>query len=67
MAEAGMESVDGPVKSFALSNFGTKDGAEAEGTDESGGRIVTADCAASETPFWAAMETKDLTPSAGFI
>lgn len=66
MVEAGTESVDGPVKSFALSNFGTKEGAAAEGTDESGGLLVTADCAASETPFWAAMEPKDLTPSAGF-
>ena len=34
--------------------------------ERGGGRLVTADFAASETPFWTATEPKDLTPSAGF-
>jgi hypothetical protein len=59
-----------------LSNFGTGDCVEGGGTtaaceDEvgvaemGGGRLVTADFAASDPPFWTATEPKDLTTSAG--
>jgi len=71
--------MEGPWKSFAmlfLSNFGAEGvgaggGAgcedEVEEAEEiGGGRLITADFAASETPFWTATEPKDLTPSAGF-
>ena len=59
-----------------LSNFGTGDCAEGGGgtaacedeagvAETGGGRLVTADFAASDPPFWTATEPKDLTTSAG--
>lgn len=60
----------GPTKSFAmlfLSNFGEEEGAEVGGAEERGcGRLVTPNFPVSEALFWAAMEPKDLTPSAWF-
>jgi hypothetical protein len=59
-----------------LSNFGTGEGVEVaaaaaceddvEGAARVAGRLVTADFATSDPPFWTATEPKDLTPSAGF-
>ena len=78
-AEFGPGWIEGPWKSFAmllLSIFVTADCAEVGGTaatwevevgvaEMGGGRLVTADFAVSDPPFWTATEPKDLTTSAG--